>query len=126
MCNICNIIYYINLRRRKKYCLQPIELLFSLFCSDEFVTPSSEMTTAPPGVPGLQTPTGATGGPGHYNYTSGRPGLHTKSPQDGSPGVAPPTHITTAPPAVGPTGEPGVHILSPTPYFNTTGVCLSV
>ncbi|KAF4095523.1 hypothetical protein G5714_023126 [Onychostoma macrolepis] len=89
---------------------------------DELVTPSSEVTTAPPGVPGLQTLTGPTGGPGHYNYTSGRPGLHTKSPQDGSPGVAPPTHITTAPPAVGPTGEPGVHILTPTPYFNTTGL----
>lgn len=84
------------------------------------------MTTAPPGVPGLQTPTGPTGRPGHYNYTSGRPGLHTKSPQDGSPGVAPPAFITTAPPAVGPTGEPGVHVLTPTPYFNTTGVCLCV
>ncbi|KAL0156105.1 hypothetical protein M9458_047351, partial [Cirrhinus mrigala] len=88
----------------------------------ELVTPSSEVTTVSPGVPGLQNHTGPTGHPGHYNYTTGRPGLHTKSPQDGSPGVAPPTHITTAPPAVGPTGEPGVHILTPTPtpYSNTT------
>ncbi|RXN17958.1 SCO-spondin [Labeo rohita] len=90
---------------------------------DELVTPSSEVTTAPPGVPGLQNHTGPTGRPGDYNYTTGRPGLHTKSPQDGSPGVAPPSHITTAPPVVGPTGEPGVHILTPTPtpYSNTTG-----
>ncbi|XP_016091061.1 LOW QUALITY PROTEIN: SCO-spondin [Sinocyclocheilus grahami] len=87
----------------------------------ELVTPRSEVTTAPPGVPGLQTHTGPTGHPGHYNSTTGRPGLHTTSPQDGSPGVAPPTHITTAPPAVGPTGEPGVHVLTPTPFFNTTG-----
>ncbi|ROI48994.1 SCO-spondin [Anabarilius grahami] len=86
---------------------------------DELVTPSSEVTTAPPGGPGLQNHTGPTGRPGYYNYTSGPPGLHTKSPQDGSPGVAPPTRITTAPPGVGPTREPGVHILT-TPYSNRT------
>lgn len=90
-----------------------------LFLSDELVTPSSEVTTAPPGGPGLQNHTGSTGRPGYYNYTSGPPGLHTRSPQDGSPGVAPHTHITTAPPGVGPTGGPGLRTLS-TP---STGVC---
>lgn len=70
------------------------------------------MSTATPGSPGLQNRTGPTGSPGHYDHTSGPPGLHTKSPQDGSPGVAPPTRITTAPPVVGPTGEPGIHILT--------------
>ncbi|XP_039512123.1 SCO-spondin [Pimephales promelas] len=67
---------------------------------DELVTASSEVSTAPPGGPGLQNHTGPTGRPGHYNYTSGPPGLHTRSPQDGSPGVAPHTHLTTAPPGV--------------------------
>ncbi|KAG1934314.1 SCO-spondin [Pimephales promelas] len=66
----------------------------------ELVTASSEVSTAPPGGPGLQNHTGPTGRPGHYNYTSGPPGLHTRSPQDGSPGVAPHTHLTTAPPGV--------------------------
>lgn len=90
-------------------------ILFSFSPSDELVTPS-EVSTATPGVPGLQNRTGPTGSPGHHDNTSGPPGLHTKSPQDGSPGVAPPTRITTAPPVVGPTGGPGIHIL--------TGVCV--
>ncbi|XP_073720146.1 SCO-spondin isoform X2 [Misgurnus anguillicaudatus] len=85
---------------------------------DELVTPSSAMSTASPGVPGLQNRTGPTGSPGHH-VTSGPPGLHTTSPQDGHPGVAPPTHVTTAAPDLisprGPTGEPG-YLDMTTPY----------
>ncbi|XP_056307202.1 SCO-spondin-like [Danio aesculapii] len=69
---------------------------------DELVTPSSLVTTAPPGVPGVQNHTEPSGRPGHHNYTSGAPGLQTKSLQDGRPGVATPT------------GGPDLHIITPT------------
>ncbi|TSK16074.1 SCO-spondin [Bagarius yarrelli] len=64
-----------------------------------------------PGLPGLWNHTVTPGIPGYRNYTTGSPGLHTKTPQDGRPGVASVSPVSTGVPGIGPqgpTGQPGL------------------
>ncbi|XP_015209797.2 SCO-spondin [Lepisosteus oculatus] len=85
--------------------------------------PFPSSTTPGPGMlPGVKEHTGPTGTPGVLISGSpsspashgGGPGLHTGGPQDGQPGLATPSFLTTGAQSLGPqqpvaTGEPGVH-----------------